>query len=107
MDRSVRAPLPDALTLAGQLTTLLKSRIGLVWLGLVLATLVSWKVGSDHGIHAQLATIIVLLVAFLKVRFVGLYFMELREAPLPLRLIFETYVVVVCAVLITLYLAVS
>ena len=91
--------------MAAQLTALLKNRVSLVWAGLMIATLISWKVGSDHGIHPQLATIVVLLVAFLKVRFVGLYFMELREAPLPLRLIFEGYVVVVAAVLIALYLA--
>jgi caa(3)-type oxidase subunit IV len=91
--------------MATQLITLLKSRISIVWLGLILATLISWKVGSDHGLHAHLATTIVMLVAFIKVRFVGLYFMELRDAPIPLRLIFEGYAVVVCAVIVILYLA--
>jgi caa(3)-type oxidase subunit IV len=91
--------------MAAQLTTLLRSRISLVWLVLIAATLASWKVGTDHGVHAQLATTIVLLVAFIKVRLVGLYFMELREAPLPLRVIFEGYCLVVCTVLIIMYLA--
>jgi caa(3)-type oxidase subunit IV len=90
---------------AVQFTTLLKSRISIVWLVLIAATLVSWKVGTDHGVHAHLATVIVLLVAFIKVRLVGLYFMELRESPLPLRLIFEGYCVVVCTTLIIMYLA--
>jgi uncharacterized membrane protein len=89
----------------GQLPTLLKSRISLVWLLLIAATLISWRVGTDHGLHAHLATTIVVLVAFIKVRFIGLYFMELREAPVPLRLIFEGYCAVVCAVVITMYLA--
>jgi heme/copper-type cytochrome/quinol oxidase subunit 4 len=88
----------------GQLTTLLKSRISVVWLLLIAATLVSWRVGTDHGLHAQLATTIVVLVAFIKVRFVGLYFMELREAPVALRLVFEGYCAVVCAVVIIMYL---
>jgi caa(3)-type oxidase subunit IV len=90
---------------AVQFTALLKSRISIVWLVLIAATLVSWKVGTDHGVHAHLATVIVLLVAFIKVRLVGLYFMELRESPLPLRLIFEGYCVVVCTTLIIMYLA--
>jgi heme/copper-type cytochrome/quinol oxidase subunit 4 len=91
--------------MAAQLVTLLKSRITLVWLALIAATLVSWRVGTDHGLHAHLATTIVVCVAFIKVRFVGLYFMELREAPVPLRAIFEGYCVVVCALVITMYLA--
>jgi caa(3)-type oxidase subunit IV len=91
--------------MAAQFTALLKSRISLIWLVLIAATLVSWKVGTDHGVHAHLATVIVLLVAFIKVRLVGMYFMELREAPLPLRLIFEGYCVVVCTTLIIMYLA--
>ncbi|HWF54201.1 MAG TPA: cytochrome C oxidase subunit IV family protein [Solirubrobacteraceae bacterium] len=87
------------------MTALLKSRVSLVWLGLIIATLISWRIGTDHGVHAHLATTIVLLVAFVKVRFVGLYFMELRDAPLPLRGIFEGYCLVVCTTLIVLYLA--
>jgi uncharacterized membrane protein len=89
----------------GQLTALLKNRITLVWLLLIAATLVSWRVGTDHGLHAHLATTIVVLVAFIKVRFIGLYFMELRGAPVPLRLIFEGYCAVVCGVVIIMYLA--
>jgi heme/copper-type cytochrome/quinol oxidase subunit 4 len=92
-------------TAPAQLGSLLKNRISIVWLVLIAATLISWKVGTDHGVHAHLATIIVLLVAFIKVRFVGLYFMELREAPLPLRAIFEGYCIVVCTTLVIMYLA--
>jgi heme/copper-type cytochrome/quinol oxidase subunit 4 len=90
--------------MSAQLTSLLKSRISLIWLALIVATLISWRVGTDGGIHAHLATIVVLIVAFLKVRFVGAYFMELRDAPLGLRLAFEGYCVVVCATLIVMYL---
>jgi hypothetical protein len=93
------------MTASAQLRSLLKSPITIVWIGLVLATLISWKVGTDHGVHAHLATVIVLLVAFIKVRFVGIYFMEHRDSPLPLRAIFEGYCVVVCVVLVIMYLA--
>lgn len=91
--------------MVAQFTSLIKSRVTLVWLGLIIATLISWTVATDHGVSARLATVIVVLVAFIKVRFVGAYFMELREAPWPLRLIFEGYCIVVCSVVIIMYLA--
>jgi len=91
--------------MTAQLTTLLKSRITLIWLILIAATLISWRVGTDGAVGAHLATTIVLLVAFIKVRLVGLHFMELRYAPLALRLIFEAYCLVVCATLVIMYLA--
>ena len=75
--------------------SLLRDRTTLVWAGLLTATLSSWAVGADHGLDPRLATPIVLLVAFVKVRFVGAYFMELRRAPRPLRLIFDGYCLIV------------
>jgi heme/copper-type cytochrome/quinol oxidase subunit 4 len=93
--------------MAAQLATLIRTRATIVWLGLIAATLVSWTIGTSDGLHAQLATTVILLVAFIKVRFIGMYFMELRAAPWRLRGIFETYCVVVAATLITMYLATS
>lgn len=80
-----------------------RSPTSLVWLALMLATAVSWWLGAHHGVGVEEATIAVLTVAFVKVRFVGMYFMELRHAPLALRLLFEGWVVVVWAGLIVLY----
>lgn len=85
--------------------TLARSPITAVWLGLVLATLASWWLGTDHGFGGErAATVAVLVIAFAKVRFVGLYFMELRHAPAPLRAAMELYSVVICAALIGIYL---
>lgn len=85
---------------------LLRNRVGAVWLALVAATLVSWSLGSHHWLNgSRAASLTVLVVAFVKVRLIGLHFMELRAAPLGLRLAFETWVVVVCSVLIGLYLS--
>jgi cation transport ATPase len=90
---------------------LLRSPITAVWSLLILATLLSAWLGTGHGLGSgsgsghTLATVAIIAVAFVKVRCVGLYFMELRQAPLPLRLVFEAYVVVVCVVLIGLYLS--
>jgi hypothetical protein len=60
-----------------------------VWAGLVVATVVSWAV--------------VLGVAVIKVRFVGLDFMELRNAPVLLRAAFEGYCVALWCVLAGIY----
>lgn len=84
---------------------LLRSPITAVWFFLIFATLVSWYLGTDHAIDdADAAGAAVLVVAFVKVRFVGMYFMELRHAPIPLRAIYEGWCLVVCAVVIGMFL---
>jgi heme/copper-type cytochrome/quinol oxidase subunit 4 len=91
------------------MTTLFSERSSrrntIIWGLLVVATVVSWSVGTDHGINYRLATVVVLLVTFAKVYLVGANFMELREAPLPLRLIFSCVCAVMCTVLVVMYLA--
>jgi hypothetical protein len=83
--------------------SLFRARSTVVWIVLVVATIVSWAVGSDHGTGSAIA-VVVLGVAVFKVRYVGLDFMELRRAPLLLRVIFEAYCVVLWCVLAGMYL---
>jgi hypothetical protein len=83
--------------------SLFRARSTVVWVVLVVATLVSWTVGSEHGTGSAVA-VVVLGVALFKVRFVGLDFMELRQAPLLLRGMFECYCVVLWCVLAGMYL---
>ena len=64
--------------------SLFRARSTIVWLGLVIVTLVSFTVGADHGIGSGVA-LWVLALALIKVRYVGMDFMELRDAPLLLR----------------------
>lgn len=73
------------------------------WLLLVGLTLFSCWLGEGHG-PGEIATIAVLVVAFFKVIVVGAHFMELRAAPLAMRLIFNGWAVVICTALIALYL---
>ncbi|MBB3748385.1 heme/copper-type cytochrome/quinol oxidase subunit 4 [Mycolicibacterium sp. BK634] len=83
---------------------LLRGPFSLVWLGLIGATLLSWYLGADHGVHDRhVATTLILIVAFVKVRFVGLYFMELRDAPRRLRALFEMHCAIVCTAMVTVY----
>jgi heme/copper-type cytochrome/quinol oxidase subunit 4 len=82
-----------------------RDRVTAVWALLVAATLLSFWLGTDHGLSsAEARTVIILVVAFVKVRFVGLYFMELRTAPVALRALFEGWCLVVCLGLIGFYL---
>jgi hypothetical protein len=80
-----------------------------IWLLLVLATGLSWWFGTDHGAHADQhrlrTTISLMLIAFIKVRFVIMYFMEVRTAPLVVRLLGETWVLGVCAAILCIYVA--
>jgi Prokaryotic Cytochrome C oxidase subunit IV len=75
----------------------------IAWMLLMAATLVSFGLGDGLG-TAKLATVTILIVAFGKVNLVGNYFMELRGAPLPLRVIFTGWTAVVGTVLVVMYL---
>ena len=81
----------------------MRNRAGVSWLILVVATLASFALGADHG-TGSLVVIGVLAIAAIKVRLVGLDFMELRHAPIPLRAAFEVYCVALWALLSGLYL---
>jgi hypothetical protein len=84
-------------------TSIIRTHAGRAWLALMGATLVSWYLGDGHG-APQLATVVVIAVAFAKTYVVGHSFMDLRDAPLPLRRVFGGWVVIVCLALIALYL---
>lgn len=84
---------------------LLRDRITWVWLLLVGATLLSWELGHGFALtnldHVRVG---ILAVAFIKVRYVILDFMEIRHAPRAMRLAAEIWTLVVCLALIALYL---
>lgn len=83
---------------------LLKRPGSLVWLFLMAATIVTtWGLSKDT-FDPQWATVAIMVIAAVKVRMVLLHFMELNHAPIPLRLVFEAWVVVVTAVVVGFYL---
>ena len=82
--------------------SLFNARSTYVWAALVAVTVVSRAVGAEHGIDSTVA-VIVLALALIKVRFVGLDFMELRTAPAFLRGVFEAYCGILWAVLAGMY----
>ena len=83
---------------------LLKRPASLVWLLLMAATVVTtWWLAKD-AFSATVGTVAIFIIAAYKVRLVLLHFMELRHAPLPLRLVFEAWVLGVTAAVLGLYL---
>jgi apolipoprotein N-acyltransferase len=82
-----------------------------VWAGLMIATLASWWLGIEEGgmpgDGASAATAAVIAVAFIKIRFIGRHFMELRSAPPVLRLSFDAYVATVGIALTVIYIVTS
>ncbi|HKT02368.1 MAG TPA: cytochrome C oxidase subunit IV family protein [Rugosimonospora sp.] len=74
-----------------------------VWLLLVAATVLSWRVGGAHG-AGRAGGVVVLTVAFLKVFLVGDHFMELRRSATLLRVVFGGWCAVLWAVLLVQYL---
>jgi hypothetical protein len=84
---------------------LLRTRAVAVWLILVGATIGSLTLVEAFRSPTMNRTVstVVIAVAFIKVRFVGLDFMELRRAPFALRLVFELWLIVIGGTLIILY----
>ncbi|SCW31207.1 MULTISPECIES: cytochrome C oxidase subunit IV family protein [unclassified Pseudomonas] len=74
-----------------------------VWLLLSIATIVTtWGLSKD-SVTAATATIATILIAAWKVRMVLLHFMELDHAPWRVRLLFESWTVLVAVVILAPY----
>jgi Prokaryotic Cytochrome C oxidase subunit IV len=88
------------------MTTLLRANVTVAWLILTGLTVISWALGTEHGFGSNHvpASLVIIVVAIFKVRIVGLYFMELREAPTQLRAPFEVYCVLLLGLLCVMYL---
>jgi caa(3)-type oxidase subunit IV len=87
--------------------TLLRNGTTYVWVVLMALTVLSWLLGSDHGLgnsSQSTASLVILGVAVVKIRLVGLHFMELRHAPGYLRGIFEAFCVALFSLLAGMYL---
>ncbi len=75
-----------------------------VWAALVIFTVASFALGGEHLIENRtLAAAVVIGIAAIKIRLVGLHFMELRHAPVALRAVFEAYCAVLFLALMGIY----
>ncbi|WP_029114333.1 cytochrome C oxidase subunit IV family protein [Mycobacterium sp. URHB0044] len=76
------------------------TRVTVVFAILVVATCVTWWLGSVSSLTGGalgVAATLTILIAFAKIYFIGRDFMELRDAPLALRIVFTLWVGVVAA----------
>jgi heme/copper-type cytochrome/quinol oxidase subunit 4 len=83
---------------------LLCKPVGIVWAALMLATCASTWVLSKNSVTPEVATVAIMLVAAVKVRLVMRHFMEVRRAPLALRLVCDGWLLAVTALIVTVYL---
>lgn len=83
------------------MTALLRSRTTLVWLLLVAATALSWGMGHGVGISdTRIAGAAIIVVTFVKARFVIFEFMEIRGAPKWMQQVGNGWTVLIAALLI-------
>jgi len=72
------------------MTSYIRNPLTYLWLFLSIITVISWWTGSDHGANPYQAnvwvTVVVLLIALIKTRFVIRHYMEVRFAPSWLQL---------------------
>ena len=79
----------------------------MAWVVLIGATIGSWWLGLEEAGGSSpwvswLSSGLIVLAAF-KMRLIGLYFMELRHAPWPLRGAFELWILAVCGGVLGFY----
>lgn len=83
---------------------LLLNKASLIWVLLVVATALSWAIGSYSPLQvsfsAQSAQTLILIVTFFKIRLVLMHFMEVGDAPPSLRWTGEAWVVLMLFTLI-------
>lgn len=78
--------------------------LGATWALLVAATLLSYASWLDAGwIDPRIAGSVVIVIALAKAWLIGMRFMELGEAILPLRLAYALWVLIVGAVLLAMF----
>ena len=83
---------------------LILSRRTLILFFLAGATLLSWEMGHGVGFSdIRWASTCIIVLAFIKIRYVILEFMELRHSSMAARIVAEVWVVMVCLTLILLY----
>jgi hypothetical protein len=94
------------------LRELINQRATYAYTGLILVTALAFWLTVGHGAASlnEAQSVIwaeVMFLAYIKVRWILLDFMELRSAPIRLRLLFEFFAVAVAAALISISLFVG
>lgn len=83
---------------------MLRKPATIVWATLMLATCATTWLLSGSSVTPEVATVAIMLIAAIKVRLVMSHFMEVRRAPLALRLVRDGWLLAVTALILTVYL---
>jgi len=84
--------------------TSLRNPVVIVWAALVLATCAStWWLAKD-AVAPAIGTAAIVVIAAIKIRFVIGHFMEVRTAPLQLRVITDFWLLAVTGLILGVYL---
>jgi len=89
------------------LRSLVRQSSTAVWILLMVATCISWWLGTDHSLFIsdhRIAGAAVIATAFIKVHFIGRDSMHLHDAPRPLAAVFTAWVVGVGGIVMAIYL---
>jgi caa(3)-type oxidase subunit IV len=85
--------------------SVLRERVTMVWLVLVVLTCATtWGLSKDL-FSPVVAVVGNFVIAAVKVRYVMLDFMELRHAPIPVRIAFEAWPFVVASIILGFWFA--
>lgn len=87
-----------------KINSLQKDKLFWVLAALLALTLLSWLILSVLNIDRRLIGVLLILLAFVKVRLIVIHYMEAAKAYLPIRLAFEAWVLVAGGITIALYL---
>lgn len=88
------------------MTSYIRNPLTIVWALLTLVTVVSWLTARDGGaahVVNPTVTVVVLLIAAVKTQLVIWHFMEVRRAPVWLRVTTTIWLVVLFAALLGFY----
>ena len=86
------------------MTYVVKDKLFLVLVALLGITLLSWLLISSVDLEEKSLGVLILLLAFFKVRLIAIHFMETAKAQRLVRIAFETWGVVVGGMMIFVYL---
>jgi Prokaryotic Cytochrome C oxidase subunit IV len=87
--------------------SVLRERVTWVWLGLMALTCITtWGLSKDLFIPT-VGVVGIFVIAAVKVSYVMLDFMELRDAPIPVRVAFQAWPVVVPMMILGFWFATS
>lgn len=84
---------------------LMRERVTVVWVALMVATCASTWTLAETAPTPGVAVTGIFLIAALKVRYIMLDFMELREAPIPTQVAFQLWIVGVTLIILGFWFA--